>query len=261
MADRALTAHPRMSVSSLCSLNQSFADDLAMWQELGVENVGLISPKLEAVGWDAAKDLVVRAGLRVSNIATEERVITEALHFASAVGADPVYLTSGRAAGPSWEEAAAAFRDRIGPAAAMSKELGVRLAVEPTNPFRAERSFLFCLRDAVDVARAAGISVVLDVYSCWYERGFAELVHENTDLLGLVQICDYALGTFDTPNRAVIGDGNIPLERLLRTLLDAGYQGAFDLEIMGPRIDEEGYANAIRRSVERASELLDRLGA
>ena len=67
------------------------------------------------------------------------------------------------------------------------------------------------------------------------------------------------LGTFDTPNRSVIGEGDIPVERLLRMLINAGYRGAFDLEILGPKIEDEGYAHAIRRSVARASEILDRL--
>ena len=47
----------------------------------------------------------------------------------------------------------------------------------------------------------------------------------NVDRLALVQISDYELGTLDTPNRSVIGDGDIPLERLLGVLLDAGYEG------------------------------------
>jgi sugar phosphate isomerase/epimerase len=76
-----------------------------------------------------------------------------------------------------------------------------------------------------------------------------------------VQICDYKIGTFDTPNRCAIGDGDIPVERLLRMILEAGYQGAFELEILGPRIEEEGYRAPIARSLERASEILDRLGA
>ena len=37
--------------------------------------------------------------------------------------------------------------------------------------------------------------------------------------------------------------------------------GSFDLEVMGPRVEEEGYHSTVRRSVERASELLDRVGA
>jgi sugar phosphate isomerase/epimerase len=102
---------------------------------------------------------------------------------------------------------------------------------------------------------------VLDFYSCWYERGLEQLVRANLDAVALVQISDFALQTYDTPNRSVIGDGDVPLERLFAMLLDAGYEGVFDLEILGPRIEEEGYASAIARSVERASEILDRLGA
>ena len=44
-------------------------------------------------------------------------------------------------------------------------------------------------------------------------------------------------------------------------VIDAGYEGPFDLEILGPRIEEEGYRTPIVRSVERASEMLERLGA
>ena len=42
-------------------------------------------------------------------------------------------------------------------------------------------------------------------------------------------------------------------------LVDAGYTGAFDVETLGPRIEAEGYASAITRSVGRATEILDRL--
>ena len=91
--------------------------------------------------------------------------------------------------------------------------------------------------------------------------GLDELVREHTDLIALVQIDDYRLGTFDMPNRCAIGDGDVPVERLIRTLLEAGYEGPFDLEILGPRIEEEGYRTPIARSIERASEMLERLGA
>jgi sugar phosphate isomerase/epimerase len=256
-----VTPHPRISVNSLSSLFQSFDDDIAMWRALGVDHVGLISPKLEAVGWDKARDLVTEAGFRVSNVSVEERVVDPSLRFAASVGAGPVYITSGGAGSLPWDEAAAAFCARIAPHAALADELGVRLAVEPTNPLRVDLSFVFCMRDGFDLARAAGIGAVLDLYSCWYERGLESLVRKNLDVLALVQICDFALGTTNTPNRSVLGDGDIPLERLFAMLLDAGYEGAFDLEILGPRIEEEGYASAIARSLEKASEILERLGA
>ena len=102
--------------------------------------------------------------------------------------------------------------------------------------------------------------VVLELVCCWYERGLEELVRENVDMLALVQIADYEIGTHDTPNRSVIGDGDLPLERLIAMLLDAGYEGMFDLELVGPKIEAEGYLSATRRSLERATEMLDRLG-
>jgi sugar phosphate isomerase/epimerase len=263
MADRrsrfSAAVHPRLSVNSLSSLSQSMAEDVLMWQELGIDNVGLVSPKLETTNWDTG--FVEESGLRVSNMAIEEHVMDDALRFASTVGADAVYITSGGAGTMPWEEAAKAFCERIGPAAAAANELGVRLAVEPTIALRADLSFVFSFRDAVDLARDAGIAVVLDLYSCWFERDIAQLVRESLDVLALVQICDYTYGTLSTPNRSVIGDGDIPLERLLGEILDAGYTGVFDIEILGPRIEAEGYRSAVGRSVDRASKLLDRLGA
>jgi hypothetical protein len=44
-------------------------------------------------------------------------------------------------------------------------------------------------------------------------------------------------------------------------VLDAGYAGDFDLELIGPRIDAEGYAAAIPRSVAALDGLLTQLGA
>ena len=253
--------HPRISVNSLSSLFQSFGDDLAMWRELGAERVGLISPKLEAEGWDAARRAVERSGLQVTNISTERHVLEESLRMAADLGAPAVYICSGGDPTLSWDEAAEAFGKDIAPMADLARQLGVHLGVEPTNPLRSDLSFVFCLRDALALAHQAGIEVVLDFYSCWYERGLAEMVRSDLGSIALVQVCDFKLGTFNTPNRAVVGDGDIPVEQLLQTMLEAGYQGPFDLEILGPQIDAEGYPSAIRRSTDRLGQMLDRLGA
>ena len=246
-------------MNQLSSFNQSFDEDIAMWRALDVDNVGLINLKIAAVGWSA--DLVRDSGLRVSNIATQPEQIRESLEFAGDIGGGVVYVCTGPMDGRPWEDIAESFCEQVAPLVALAKDLGVNFALEPTNPLRSDVSFIYTLRDAFDLARMADMAVTLDFYSCWYERGFEELVRKNVELVGLVQIDDFAIGTNDTPNRAVIGDGDIPLERLLGIVLDAGYEGMFDLEILGPKIEAEGYASAIERSLERANEILDRLGA
>jgi sugar phosphate isomerase/epimerase len=270
--------HPRLSVNSVSSVRQSLLDDIEMWRELGIDHVALILPKIDQAGWEEARTMVTKAGLRVSTIFgptyrpldadraegsfdDDQRRTVEVIDFAASVGAASVYVCSGAASTLSFDEGTAVFADLVAPAVARSAEVGVPLLLEPTNPLRIDISFVFWQRDAMDVARAAGTKVMLDLQSSWYERGLEQVVRRNIDLVGLTQISDFVIGTTQTGDRAVPGDGDIPLERLLAMVLDAGFEGSFDLEVMGPRVEKEGYRAAVKRSVERASELLDRVGA
>jgi sugar phosphate isomerase/epimerase len=74
-------------------------------------------------------------------------------------------------------------------------------------------------------------------------------------------VSDYVYGDRTAPCRAVIGDGAIPLEHIIGELLDVGYSGVFDLELLGPRIQQEGAAAATKRAAENLSEILTKLGA
>jgi len=57
-------------------------------------------------------------------------------------------------------------------------------------------------------------------------------------------------------------DGQIPpLARIIGQVLEAGYDGCFDLELIGPAIESEGYSTAIPRAVDRLAALLASLDA
>jgi len=256
-----MDVHPRVAVNSISSLNQSLAADLALWNDLGIESVGIITPKLDDAGWDVGREAILDSGLRVSSTSCYEEEIAQTVELTHELGANVLYIVSGTAGGLSWEDAAAKFCQDTAPVVARAKELGVTLAVEPTNPLRSDVSFVYSVRDAIDLGRMADMGICVDFYSAWYERGLEELVRKNIDLVALVQICDYKVGTFDIPNRRAVGDGDIPVEALMAMVLDAGYEGVFELEILGPEIEAEGYRAPIVRSVERASAMLDRLGA
>ena len=117
------------------------------------------------------------------------------------------------------------------------------------------------LRDAVDLARRLDVGVCMEVNACWAERDLAATVAEQVDRLALVQVSDYAIGTLSTPARLVPGDGDIPLERILGQVLAAGYEGRFDLELVGPAIDAEGYEASSRRALAALGSMLESLGA
>ena len=55
-------------------------------------------------------------------------------------------------------------------------------------------------------------------------------------------------------------DGNISLRRIIGHLLEAGYDGAFDLEVLGPTAEDLGYEAVITRGVAWLDEEVVALG-
>ncbi len=96
----------------------------------------------------------------------------------------------------------------------------------------------------------------MECNACWAERDLANTIAAGIDVIRLVQVSDYMIGSLSTPDRCVPGDGDIPLARIVSRLLRAGYAGVFELELIGPRIEAEGYASAIPRAVNAMEAML-----
>jgi sugar phosphate isomerase/epimerase len=263
-----------VAVSAVCSWNWSVAEDLDFWQRAGIGHVGLNVRKLEEAGWDGAVSAVQRAGLTVSSLGTvgyfaldrpdrwaaARARIERSLDAAAVLGAGCVVAVSGGAGRLRWEEAADALAEALAPAMAASVRLGVPLALENTASLRTDYSFVHTLRDAHDLAISMGAGVCLEVHSCWAERALAATIEHAVGDIRLVQVSDFVSGSTTSPDRAVIGDGDIPFERIIGYLGQAGYEGPFEVELFGPRIEAAGYEDAILRSIAHLDALFERLG-
>lgn len=267
--------HDRISVSAISTYSWTLTDDLAFYARAGITNVGFSVAKLERHGWDDGTTRVEDAGLRVTNLiglgpfhlAHPERWpeqqdrLARALAVATRIGAECVVFTTGPAGPLPWDEAADALSTAMGPVLADARTRGVPFAIEHTNSLRVDVGFVHTLHDAVDLARRLGTGVCLEVNACWAERDLAATVRSGIDSMRLVQVSDYAVGTLTTPARLVPGDGDIPLRRIVGDVLAAGYAGCFDLELIGPAIEAEGYEAAVTRAVARLTALLTAAGA
>ena len=245
--------------------------DLAFWADANITNVGIALRKLEAAGLAEATGRVVDAGLRVTNLlglgfnlvdrarwpAHQDRLVA-AVEAASAMDAECFVLTTGSAGAMTWEDAADALAEAIAPVVSAAASRRVPFAFEHTNSLRVDVGFVHTLRDVIDLARRLEVGVVMECNACWAERGLAESVAAGVSLFRLVQVSDFVIGTLCTPHRAVPGDGDIPLERIIGQVVEAGYGGVFDLELLGPRIEEEGYDSAVPRAVQALEGLLDK---
>jgi sugar phosphate isomerase/epimerase len=267
--------HPRISVSAICTFAWSLDEDLAFWADAGITKVGVSVAKLERTGWSEGIERVEASGVGVGNLIglgpfhlddragwTRQRErLVRALDAAVILDAGCLVFTTGPSGRLTWDDAADALEAAMGPVLDVARERGVAFAIEHTNPLRVDVGFVHTLRDDIDLARRLGTGVCMEINACWAERDLAATVRDGIDAVRLVQVSDFSVGTLSTPNRLVPGDGDIPLERIIGDVLEAGYTGCFDLELIGPRIDDEGYPSAVRRSVDRLTELLVRLGA
>jgi sugar phosphate isomerase/epimerase len=137
----------------------------------------------------------------------------------------------------------------------------VALAVECASSLYADIHIAHTLRDTIALAEMAGLGICIDVFHCWTEADFEALVQRALPRTELIQLSDYVLGDHALPARAVPGDGAIPLEAFVAQALAGGYSHGFDLELIGPRIDQEGRLESARRACDVVSAMLDSLGA
>lgn len=256
--------HPRLSVNALSSIKWSFEQDLALWRALGVTRAGLLISKLG--GDRQAKVSQLRAAaIRPSTLVTcsfalakpetwqqTRTEMNEWVDLVAGLEGGSVYCTPGRTTGAAWRDVLKVFVEAIGPCVEYAHNRGVKLAIEPS--LRTDVSFVNTMRDAIDVAEATGLGLIADFGNCWMERDLREVLKRAAPHITLVQICDVRIG--GPGGRVHVGEGDLPLDRLMQEVLDSGYVGLFDLEVLGPSIEDEGYEPALRRGIEKASAFL-----
>ncbi len=262
----------RFSVNQITTPGWSFAHDVEAYARAGAAGIGIAIRKLEAIGVESARHLVRAAGLQVSCLTSSgrfplgdadgERTALERtrrhLAAAAALGADCLMVLPGANPGLSWEEAAGRARPLFESLVGAAEAAGVRLAVEPTSQLRMDLAFLHSFDEAldfVDTIDSPWLGVVLEVNNAWIERRLYENIARRMARIGLVQVNDFKVGTLAASERVVMGDGDIPLRRICGALAAAGYGRWYDIELLGPAIEAEGYDAVVPRAVARFREL------
>jgi sugar phosphate isomerase/epimerase len=262
--------HGRLSVSGLCFPGLDLDQTLAQLGALGARQTTLQSSQFRAGGWDAGIEKLHASGLSVAALIAgppfqlgepgtwhgTRALLIESVDAAAALGAGAIYTVTGRRPGSWWAESVEAFSDAVHPVLEHARRVGVRVCVEPTNPLYSDMSFVHSLASALELVERLDVGVCLDVFHVWTEAHLEHALARGVDRIALVQVSDHVPGDRSFPCRAVPGDGSVPLREILGVLFAAGYAGAVDVELSGPRIDAEGHASAARRAVAHLDDLL-----
>ena len=266
-----IEVHPRISYNFVSAYNWQLEENIAFCRAGGIENVVVTHARLIDSTREGIASLV-DSGLNCISIAggidplidSEAKTLdtlTPLIDAAAQLNAPSCYCLTGPTPSKlSTDKAFSKLVDAIGPARDYAKSRGVHLGIEHNSVATRSSGFINTLADAVDLSREADVGICVELQNCWFERHLPRLFQENVDRFLVVQFNDFVVGEPLLYNRAVPGDGDMPLEWLIKSLLEAGYSGYFDYEVLGPRIEKEGYESAIRRGIEWLSERLDAWG-
>ena len=267
--------HDKISVHSICFPGAKVQGLAEHWRALGARRVSLSSDLVLGDDGAAAQAALqsgdhrletlthpFTAGRHLEHGAEFARGVREQLDrvigIAARLGAQSIYMLTGGHGSFSWDEAAGIFCEAVAPCAARARAAGLSLLIENAPPLYADIHIAHSLRDTVELAEMAGIGVCIDIFSCWTEAGLRESIERCMSRCRLVQVSDYVYGDRSLPSRAVPGEGAIPLRQILGWIVNAGYTGVFDLELIGPRIN--GQDSQVRRSADYVGQMLHALG-
>ncbi len=237
------------------------------WARLGLKAIGVQRAKLEEYGIKKGIKKVKDSGLKVSSYhgiggpyeAEPDRFEKNldraflALETAAELGTDCGLVVAGPLGDRLWDQAARDYSEALERILPTAKQRGVKLAIEPLHPIRAQWTFVNTLKDGIDLAIGfddPSVGVVFDFWQHWWERDIDGTISRNVDRIFLVHVSDYKKETLTLPDRAMLGEGVIPVRRLLKVLKDAGYHRYYELEIITGDLDNIGYDKGLPQLVE-----------
>ena len=267
----------KYAVNQIGLSGSTLADDIETITELGAPAIGVLRAKLGDCTAAQAARMIADAGLGVSvllgaggfrldDVSTWPATLDDvrrALDDAATIGAGHLLLNSGPAGALSYEEAELRFLDILARALPEAAQRNIPFVFEPNHALRVDLGYVHSLHDGLDLADLVDspwFTVVAEVNNCWIERHLYANIASRHGRIGLVQINDFAAGTLCTPHRVPLGEGMIPLPRILGAFVDAGYPGYFEIEVLGPAVDAMGGREATRRSIDYLTQLDLRLG-
>ena len=165
---------------------------------------------------------------------------------------------SGARNGHTQNHARRLFTSALGELLPLAEQLQIVLAVEPMHAGCAEEwTFLTSLDDALSLINGVGspfVKLAFDTYHFGRDPCIAERLGVIAPHIGIVHLADSKGPPDHEQNRHCLGEGNLPLPCIVKALKQAGYDGYYDVELIGEEIESCDYRQLLNRSKQAFDE-------
>lgn len=264
-----------LSINEVTTFRWSFEEDVARYVAAGIPAIGVWRQKVTDFGEEKAAELLKEKGLKVSNLlwaggftGSDGRTFrdsvddgVESVRLAGLLGAPCVVVYSGARSGHTHNHARRLFRDALKELASVAAEVNVDLAVEPMHPGCAtEWTFLTSVEDTLAIFDQIDdrdrLKLAFDTYHLGFDPDISHRIAEFADLIAIVHLGDGKEPPRDDPNRCRLGDGIVPLKEIVAALSSAGYDGYYDVELIGEEIESIEYPDLLEHAKQMFTQLL-----
>lgn len=255
-----------LSINEMTTFRWTFDEDVANYAAAGVRAIGVWRQKLADYGEERGIELLRDSGLRVSNLlwaggftGCDGRNFQESLDDAAdavrlcaALDCRCLVIYTGGRAGHTHNHARRLTREAFRKLLPWAEEHNVVLAVEPMHPgCAAEWTFLTDLDEAlalVDAVASPLVKVVFDTYHLGHDARILALLPRIAPHVAVVHLGDGKTPPDREQDRCRLGEGRIPLRELIAGLRQGGFDGDYDLELLGEEIEAADYHELIDSS-------------
>lgn len=268
---------PRLSMNELTTFRWSFDEDVFRYQQAGYQAIGLWRRKLADFGEERAVELLADSTLAVSTLfftggftGSDGRTLAEsvddaaaALHLAAELGAASVILFTGGRNNHTFRHSQRLLDSALEELLPLAEVIDVSLALKPKHPAcAAPWTFFTDLATTLSFVQqynSPWLKMVLDTYQFPTATRSADFLAELIPYLALVHVADGCGPRTADQEQCVPGDGKLPLEEMVTALLDAGYDGDFEVKLSGPEIEAGRYHEILQRTQQAMASFLPTL--
>lgn len=259
----------RYSVSEVTTMTCSFEEDVKLYAAAGCEGIGVWGFKMEQVGWQKARDLMARHGLKAANCIPETNSILP--YVLSPEPSDPrkrveaflpnlermaklepetIVVITGPKGERTRQEAIDLCLEGFQRIGKVASDLGVTIALEPIHKSAEDAlSLIWDMPGTIDLLRQVNqpsFGILFDTWHLWDTADIERHIDENIDLIAGVHVGDWREPTRTWLDRAFPGEGAMNVGRLVERLDSAGFRGFYDVEIFS---DDGRFGRALEGSL------------
>jgi len=265
----------RLSVNETTTFRWSFEEDVIRYAEAGIPAMGVWRHKLSDFGVARGVEFLAEHGVEASHLfwvggftgsdgrSFRESVedAQEAIREAAELQAGSLVLYSGARGSHTANHAQRLLKLALEELLPQADALGVDLALEPMHPgCAAEWTFLTSLEDVlrvIDRVSHPRMKMVFDVYHLGHDPEIVARVPELLPHVALIQLGDAQAPPQGEQNRCLLGQGVLPLGPLVEAFRQGGYDGYYDVELLGEALEETSYETLLDHAKESFARLVE----